>query len=482
MLKSQHRQMLHRALLDAFQPAEFEDLVRKGIGAPIERFVAPGSITAQVFELIQAAERAGWTSELVKAAYAARPQNQKIADVFDALGLATPIHFQQSDTAAQATATSTDAELVKVFANPSLGVEHWQTRLQAVQNQICRIELRGAFVSTGFLIGPDAVLTCRHAIQDAVAGIEPAASVRVRFDFGVTQIGGSEGLVVPVKTGYWLLASSEKLDYAVLRLERPLGSETIQASSRVRGWIDLAGSAAVVELGMPVVMVQYSPDGPLTLQVDQKGIASINSERSQVSYQINSMAGSSGSPCFNFQWQILAMHLQQGENGQANYGVTASAIREHLEKSGSTGNLGSTTQPEIAINPLSPPPDPPAVIDEEDPQKGRWGGLAERNGLKLSVKITEVATDYFLFDAVVESITESPLEGPVLFHLHDSYPKSTIWIRRMRDGGRRALLAEVSSYGVYTIGAQAKNASGEWVGLELNLCDHPDIPKRFLDR
>jgi hypothetical protein len=62
--------------------------------------------------------------------------------------------------------------------------------------------------------------------------------------------------------------------------------------------------------------------------------------------------------------------------------------------------------------------------------------------------------------------------------LHDSYPKPVFWIRKVRDGSR-AVLEEVRSYGVYTIGAQVKDAHGQWLGLEFSLSQLPDLPQRF---
>ena len=61
------------------------------------------------------------------------------------------------------------------------------------------------------------------------------------------------------------------------------------------------------------------------------------------------------------------------------------------------------------------------------------------------------------------------------------FRRASFGFRRVRDG-RRAVLEEVRSYGVFTIGAQVRNTLGEWVGLELDLSGLPDLPKRFLDR
>jgi hypothetical protein len=94
------------------------------------------------------------------------------------------------------------------------------------------------------------------------------------------------------------------------------------------------------------------------------------------------------------------------------------------------------------------------------------------------VEVIDAARDTFFFNAIVSSTDGSPLRGPVLFHLHDTYPKSVYRIRKIRDD-KEAILEEVSAYGVYTLGVQVKDAQGAWVGLELDLASIEAVPARF---
>ena len=111
-----------------------------------------------------------------------------------------------------------------------------------------------------------------------------------------------------------------------------------------------------------------------------------------------------------------------------------------------------------------------------DPNKGKFGGLSERNGRRLSVEITERLKVEFRFDAMVESIDGSQLEGPVKFHIHpEKYARSVISITKIRDG-RRAILESTDSRQQYTIGATVLDRNGQEVQLEYDLADPP---KRF---
>jgi len=127
------------------------------------------------------------------------------------------------------------------------------------------------------------------------------------------------------------------------------------------------------------------------------------------------------------------------------------------------------------------PPEPGPVLDTEDPQKGRWGGLDTRNGRRVQAILESVERNIFYFSVTVESIDNSELEPPVIFHMHPTFPRSVVTIRRIV-GGRQATLHEWNAYGVFAIGVQVKDASGKWVALELDLAQLSGLPKRFLDR
>jgi hypothetical protein len=124
---------------------------------------------------------------------------------------------------------------------------------------------------------------------------------------------------------------------------------------------------------------------------------------------------------------------------------------------------------------LAPPPGP--IKDLNDPQKGRWGNSSARDGRRLGVVLTGETQSAFDFDVYVESADGSELQGPVLFHLHSTYPRSVIHVNRVRNN--RATLFQIASYGMFTVGAQVKDASGRWTALELDLLDVPNIPERF---
>jgi hypothetical protein len=132
-----------------------------------------------------------------------------------------------------------------------------------------------------------------------------------------------------------------------------------------------------------------------------------------------------------------------------------------LQVQGTTGKAGAGSQQDL------PPPTPPPPDNAEDIQKGRWGGISEGFGREVTVENVREHKHSFTFDAVVRSTDGSALEGPVIFHLHDTFAKSVIWIRKIT--GNRAVLAEIESFGTFTIGVQFKDKAGVWQCLEYDL-------------
>jgi CHAT domain-containing protein len=129
------------------------------------------------------------------------------------------------------------------------------------------------------------------------------------------------------------------------------------------------------------------------------------------------------------------------------------------------------------------PPAPGPVIDEEDDQKGRWGGKSQKDGRKVEGVLHKewVRRTIFYFTAIVRSTDGSDLEGPIIFHLHHSFAKTKISISRIRDR-TWAALEECSATGVFTVGVQVKTRTGEWTSLELDLAKLKNLPARFLNR
>lgn len=113
-----------------------------------------------------------------------------------------------------------------------------------------------------------------------------------------------------------------------------------------------------------------------------------------------------------------------------------------------------------------------------DPQKGRWGGEAVRNGRQLRATVVP-ATNITAFFTVHLEVTASAgapkLDGVVRFHLHPSFQVASPVVP-VRDGIASLTLV---AWGAFTVGAEA---DGGKTALELDLAKLPDAPFEFTSR
>lgn len=131
---------------------------------------------------------------------------------------------------------------------------------------------------------------------------------------------------------------------------------------------------------------------------------------------------------------------------------------------------------EVAPKPsLQGAPGAVAPVDPKDPQKGQWGGTAEANGRLLRAEATGLKGRWLNFELIVESTTDRPLAGEVVFHLHPSFQKP---VRVVQAAAGKATLS-LTSYGAFAVGALADEGQTR---LELDLALQSDLPLDWRQR
>lgn len=199
---------------------------------------------------------------------------------------------------------------------------------------VCRIEIpRGKPVGTGFLVGPDLLLTNQHVVHSD----DEAASACARFDYWADWQGvASQGRTFACEPK--LLASSppEQLDYSLLRLtDTPLrefmaGDEwkdlpalELLRRRRHRGFLLL--SPRKVTGDERVNIIQHPLGTPLKAVLTQNRVAAVTGSRLQ--YVADTDEGSSGSPVFDQSWSVVALH-HSGKpwGGDQDLGATAKRL------------------------------------------------------------------------------------------------------------------------------------------------------------
>ena len=111
---------------------------------------------------------------------------------------------------------------------------------------------------------------------------------------------------------------------------RPLGTET------ARGYEKLSAQGALPTVGGGIIVVQHPQGQPMRFVVEKPGaILSLRGDR-RVRYRANTEGGSSGSPCFDLDWQLVALHHFGGPSDPAtpalarwNQGVPTRTLAAH---------------------------------------------------------------------------------------------------------------------------------------------------------
>lgn len=219
-----------------------------------------------------------------------------------------------------------DGGLEKIIGANHLKSIAWLERGLQAARAVCRIVTPHG-LGTGFLVGNDRLLTNYHVLPDA----ERAARSHAEFNFQEDL----RGHLLEVSR-YPLLRDDFKadaeLDYALVRV----GS--YPASPPLDGWGSLPlHGGPVPEIGEHVSIIQHPGGGPKQIAAAANQV--VNRYEHRLQYTTDTLPGSSGSPVFNDDWKVVALHRAggnllinaRGDRMFANEGIVVEAI---LERSG----------------------------------------------------------------------------------------------------------------------------------------------------
>ena len=321
-----------QALRDAFTLDEFDQLLFFYLDKRRESIAGPGNLQTVVYQVLSAAEREGWTTKLLAAAREANPTNARLMALAEAWQLA-PLR------------TGTRDALERVISQEAgfLDITAWRERLGALEGQVGRVEVTvpgGTIKGTAFLVGPGVCLTNYHVLGRVIEGTVAPSKALVRFDYKRSGDGVvlNDGTVHRLPGSDWLIDASppspvdslvdpgqqlpqeDQLDYAVFRLTGEPGEESIGGASAGpkaprRGWIDSAATAEPFTAESTMFVLQHPSGEPLKLAFAP--IIGLNGNDTRVQHRVNTEPGSSGSPCFNRNLELSALH----HGGDPNFAV-----------------------------------------------------------------------------------------------------------------------------------------------------------------
>jgi hypothetical protein len=376
------------AIAAAFKPDEFDNLLKKRL-----KFDRPGKTVDEPFtevvgKTLALAQEQGWDLLFIAEVAAARRLNQDIQKIYaqyaqavvdDArqhlvekgpLTTVVTVHTRgTANLAAPMRVTEAGLEKnVKPYL-PMIEPALWGEQLLRATGRVCQVEVNNSARGTGFLVGPDTLLTNHHVVRDVIEKSALAPTVRLRFDYRVLANGTrSDGTIVSLHKSDWLIDATpctagernnnpdatvptiDELDFALLKLERAFGDEPLTAGSQgsPRGWIAVPKGEPLISIDppMPVLILQHPQRGPIKLAIDTEAVLQLYENGTRVRYSTNTDPGSSGSPCFDMNWKLIALHHYGDplhDKAQYNQGIPIKMIRDRLKRSGKEGALGGPT-------------------------------------------------------------------------------------------------------------------------------------------
>lgn len=185
---------------------------------------------------------------------------------------------------------------------------------------------RLAGFGTGFLVGERLLLTNNHVLPDP----DTATSSFVEFDLELDVDGVTKRTDRYDLDPATLFVTHVDLDFSLVAVAHGDGG---RRPGSVHGWHRLIANQGKIVIGEPVNIVGH-PNGRAK-EVAVRDNALLNQLPDFLHYRTDTEPGNSGSPVFNDQWEVVALHHAgvPGPDGQswiANEGVRVSVLLAHL--------------------------------------------------------------------------------------------------------------------------------------------------------
>lgn len=171
---------------------------------------------------------------------------------------------------------------------------------------------------TGFLTPGGYLFTNHHVL----ANPEEAAGAKVEFNY----MEGEEISEYKFDHTTWIGTNENKLDFARVKVKD--GGRVPLANW---GFLEIDESGDVRE-NDPLPIIQHPEGGGMQIALETDSVLRIDGP--QIYYQTDTLGGSSGSPVFNKDWKVIALHSAGMRLEKANRGILFSAIMRYLAEAG----------------------------------------------------------------------------------------------------------------------------------------------------
>ncbi|MFN0192465.1 MAG: DNA/RNA non-specific endonuclease [Aestuariivirga sp.] len=294
--------------------------------------------------------------------------------------------------------TASQAEAVQGPTIDFVGVEFlWRGRVAA--NAVGRIAfLNGQAQGTGFLVGPGILLTNNHVIGSA----GEAGAMCVEFDYELGELGEQRDATTfsfePDQC--FVTDPADALDFTLVALGARISGQKELVEF---GYIPLSDAPDKHMLGEIANIVQHPLGRRKQVVVRENNLVSRDETNDALHYVADTERGASGSPVFNNEWEVVALHhwggphLEiKGPSGNSlrqdiNEGIRASAIVRSLRKRSEnlTGLSGEATRRLLSLWQAAPRGGPIGSVEpQRETNNQNRGGTLNRKEADGSITWT----------------------------------------------------------------------------------------------
>ncbi|MBS9394372.1 MAG: trypsin-like peptidase domain-containing protein [Dolichospermum sp. LBC05a] len=343
-LSGSERKELRKALVDAYRtPKQLRTMVNEELGENLEAIAGGDNLNDIAFELIQWAEARSKIHELILAASVENSENTRLKNFCH--NIAKKLFILNPGISETTVTISPNIEWLGTTEDIQL--ENWLQAEQdwydaiflkrAVENfaSVCKVEIPSQNITgTGVLIAKNFVLTNYHVLTS-----EKQPDIYINAHDTILRFGylGSDSItekVFKLDREKPIVSSSPaeegKLDYVLLQVE-----ESIMQTNDIKP-ANYNGNNILVK-GQGINILQHPKGETLKVSLTKDGITGVDEEKGLVEYVSRTDGGSSGSPCFDESWNLVALHHAQinrlfgAVRGSIRQGILFNSIYEEIK-------------------------------------------------------------------------------------------------------------------------------------------------------
>jgi V8-like Glu-specific endopeptidase len=237
-----------------------------------------------------------------------------------------------------------NARLEKIFGQNGLQRISWLEDALKAAKSVCRVVREDGELGTGFITKEGYLFTNNHVLPDAAS----AKTARIEFNYETDKNGRVKNRTIyRLDSSDFRTSPPNELDFTRVKIidqtDKPL---------RQWGYVEFERDAPPVT-GEAVTIIQHPKGEDKQIALDANDVVSVWNQ--YLFYTTDTEPGSSGSPVFNSNWKVVAIHHagrtdqeggliinDKGEKRGANRGILFERIFAFLDKAGNGSAPTST--------------------------------------------------------------------------------------------------------------------------------------------